>query len=537
MELPAMMRFRLALVFAVTSAMLLGQEPGPNHRVTIASPFASGGFGTRILGLSDWDGDGFSDYVVTAPNAPFGIGLGQARVISGRTSNTLMDVFGDQTTSQFGNGICEVGDTNGDGVPDLCVGAPHHDALAPNGGRVRLFSGIDGSVLWTFDASTAFGELGSTVVAIGDLNGDLLADIAVSQVGFPPFGRVVFLDAVTGSVIGATEGPSGASGLGTALVGNAGNLYASDSGGRVYIVGSPSAGVGVATLLLSSVAGAAAPAQLALLANPVSGFDLLVGRQFTDVPVTNAGSVALHVGGNPVPLLTLTGSTLAEGVGTRIAAIRDYNGDGQDDILYLSGAVGAPLSTGRVRIVSRTGALLLDQNVTGATGSTSWFSSIEDVTGDGRGEWLVGIVNGTAALSEGQMWGSGLMLPTKTLAPAGFTASYQIDLGPAQGNRIWIQAYGISGNAPGTNFGGGQPLIPLNFDLITNYVFSLAGTPTFPDVFGVLSASGVDSSSLFLPTPAVVLLTGLTLTTAAAALDPVSGLITAVSNPLTVILQ
>ena len=532
-----MTQSRFALAFALVSALLFGQAPDPNHRITIASPFASGGFGSRILGLSDWNGDGFSDYLVTAPSAPFVGGQGQVRVISGRTSSTIIDMFGDQTSSQFGNGICEVGDTNNDGVPDLCVGAAHHDALVSNGGRVWLYSGIDGSVLWTTDGSTAFGEFGSTVVAVGDLNGDSLADIAVSQVGFPPFGRIVFLDAATGAVLGATEGPAGASGLGAVLVGNSGNLYASDNGGRIYIVGTPFAGVGVATLLLSSVSGAAAPAQLALLANPVSGYDLLVGRPFTDAPVTNAGSVALHVGGNPVPLLTVTGSTLAEGVGVRIAAIRDYDRDGQDDILYLSGAVGAPLSTGRVRIISRTGALLLDQNVTGATGSTSWFSSIEDVTGDGRGEWLVGIVNGNAGMSEGQLWASGLMLPTKSLTPAGFTASYQIDFGPSQGNRIWIQAYGISGNAPGTNFGSGQPLVPLNFDLITNYVFSLAGTPTFPDVFGVLSPAGVDSSSLFLPTPAVVLLTGLSLRTAVAAFDPGTALITGVSNPLTVVLQ
>ncbi|HMS16068.1 MAG TPA: hypothetical protein PKA37_04445, partial [Planctomycetota bacterium] len=60
---------------------------------------------------------------------------------------------------------------------------------------------------------------------------------------------------------------------------------------------------------------------------------------------------------------------------------------------------------------------------------------------------------------------------------------------------------------------------------------------TFPDVFGVLSPGGVDSSSLFLPAPAVVLLTGLSLRTAVAAFDPGTALITGVSNPLTVVLQ
>jgi hypothetical protein len=213
----------------------------------------------------------------------------------------------------------------------------------------------------------------------------------------------------------------------------------------------------------------------------------------------------------------------------RVSDIRDYNGDGEEDILYLSGFSGA-VGVGRVRIVSRLGVTLLDTTLTGATGSTSIFSTISDVTGDGRGEWLAGIVNGNAAISEGQLWARGLTLPTKSLTGAGFSATFAVDLGLSNGGRLWIQAYGISGSVPGTNLGGGTPLIPLNFDVITDYVFTLAGTPAFPDIVGVLSPAGTGAPTLFLPPPVVTLLTGIQLRTAVAAFDVGTGTLTAVSN-------
>jgi hypothetical protein len=377
------------------------------------------------------------------------------------------------------------------------------------------------------------GEFGQSVAALSDLNGDTVRDLLVTQPGFGTTGRIVFLDGATGSVLGVIDGPAGASRMGLTVAAEGGTIYAGDAGGRVYIVGTPVGGLGTATLLLPAPAGAAAPAQLALIRNPVAGHDLAVGRPFTDAPATNAGSVALHVGGNPIPLFTFMGSYVAEGVGGLIAAMRDVDGDGEEEILFLSAAQGF-LASGRVRIMNRAGTIVRDQILTGATGSTSWFSSIPDVTGDGRGEWLAGIVNGVAALSQGEVWASGLSLPGLSIGAAGLAATFAIDLGSGQGGRTWIQAYGISGTAPGTNFGGGMPLVPLNFDIITDYVFSLAGTPFFPDIVGTLSPAGGGSPTLNLPPAAVSLLQGLQLSTVVAAYDVPTLTITGVSNPITI---
>jgi hypothetical protein len=345
---------------------ICAQTAVPNHTVTIGSPFVSGGFGTRILGMRDYNSDGFEDYVVTAPSAPFATGIGLARVYSGRTSALLAEAFGDQTNSRFGYGVADVGDANADGVPDFAIGAPHHDLAANNGGRVFLFSGSTGAVIWTYEGVSNFGELGETLATVLDLTGDGVADLAVSQPGFGSTGRVVFLNSANGTVIGVTDGPVGAIRMSRSLVARGGAIYAGDETGKVFIVSTPSAGVGTATLFTPTPPGASATPQLAILANPIAGFDLIVGRSFTDVPITNAGSVDLYVGGNPLSALTITGSYTSEGIGVRVSDIRDYNGDGEEDILYLSGFSGA-VGVGRVRIVSRLGVTLLDTTLTGAT--------------------------------------------------------------------------------------------------------------------------------------------------------------------------
>lgn len=80
-----------------------------------------------------------------------------------------------------------VGDVNGDGRPDLIVGAP-------NDGFARVYSGIDGSVLYNFDGDDTrdatgrlIGRFGSSVSGAGDINGDGIDDFIVGASGSFPF--------------------------------------------------------------------------------------------------------------------------------------------------------------------------------------------------------------------------------------------------------------------------------------------------------------------------------------------------------------
>lgn len=68
---------------------------------------------------------------------------------------------------------------NGDGTPDVIVGAPFDDNAGNDSGSARVFSGADGSVLFTFDGDAPGHELGYSVAGIGDINQDGHDDVAV----------------------------------------------------------------------------------------------------------------------------------------------------------------------------------------------------------------------------------------------------------------------------------------------------------------------------------------------------------------------
>ena len=52
---------------------------------------------------------------------------------SGFDAHRLWTVEGDQPGAGFGSAVASAGDVNGDGFPDLIVGAPAHDAAAGPG--------------------------------------------------------------------------------------------------------------------------------------------------------------------------------------------------------------------------------------------------------------------------------------------------------------------------------------------------------------------------------------------------------------------
>ena len=59
-----------------------------------------------------------------------------------------------------------VGDINGDGFDDFIVGVPRDDTIGGNSGSARVFSGLDGSVLYTFNGDFSRDRFGSSVSAV-----------------------------------------------------------------------------------------------------------------------------------------------------------------------------------------------------------------------------------------------------------------------------------------------------------------------------------------------------------------------------------
>lgn len=142
--------------------------------------------GSTVRAIGDTDGDGLAEFAVGAPSSYWSAGDDPGRVYrlhsmpsgSGALADVADELIGTDPDDETGTAISGVGDTDGDGLDDVVVSAPW-------AATVYLLRGgwIDGQLAEDADARVvgATGEdtLGAAVGAVGDWDGDGLADIAV----------------------------------------------------------------------------------------------------------------------------------------------------------------------------------------------------------------------------------------------------------------------------------------------------------------------------------------------------------------------
>lgn len=72
----------------------------------------------------------------------------------------------------------------------------------------------------------------------------------------------------------------------------------------------------------------------------------------------------------------------------------------------------------------------------------------------------------------------------------GGTTNFFLTAGAANAGRTYILLGSVTGTEPGWPLPGGMAVLPLNWDIFTNYVFLLSNTPVFPNFQGTLDTEG-----------------------------------------------
>jgi hypothetical protein len=146
-------------------------------------------FGASLSAEHDLNGDGVPEVVIGAPGLIFS-DIGYVQVFSGATGDKLGTLFGQEPLDNFGKSVALVNDANGDGIPDLIVGAPWYSS-SPNIPRAWLFSGATGNALYAFDGDPKT-EFGDSVADAGDLDGDGRSEVLIGAPYVGSGGRITW---------------------------------------------------------------------------------------------------------------------------------------------------------------------------------------------------------------------------------------------------------------------------------------------------------------------------------------------------------
>jgi len=382
---------------AVVAALLLLAAPKTNAQELLwlwDGEAAGDHFGESVACAGDVNGDGVSDLIASSDNNnTSGKEAGMVRVFSGKDGSILYTFYGEKEAGLFGQAVTGFADFDGDGYSDFLISAL--DSIIPydSAGKVWLYSGADGSLLMDWSGNPD-DRLGYNLSELGDADGDGLLDIAF---GAPAIGDntpfVAVYSGMGGSLLQRIDPP------GFSIVFG---LYVSDIGDLD--------GDGLADLLTSNGRTVYAysvirnellfsfefAANEYMTWDPLAGLgdvnfdgipDFIVGTHFENSQHDDVGKIWLYSGADATLIRSHEGPGELLPFWGGVGEIGDLNGDGSAE--YLFGTYEDVFL-----ISGRTGLVLYEYDelnpLDGRDGIGFSFDLAGDINGDGLSDFITG---------------------------------------------------------------------------------------------------------------------------------------------------
>ncbi len=164
-------------VFSAATGALIFEKRGQPYQFLGAS-MADGG---------DVNGDGYADTWVGLPGT-WEPEPSFALLLAGPSGDVLYSI--DHLSGDcFSWSMANVGDANGDGFPDLLIGAPCFGYA--DRGRAFLYCGRSFRLLHVFEGEGQKARLGWSLDGVGDIDGDGFTDVIIAEPGYSDYsGRI-----------------------------------------------------------------------------------------------------------------------------------------------------------------------------------------------------------------------------------------------------------------------------------------------------------------------------------------------------------